>query len=164
MSWNLKQYEKLWEMLLKDCSHRLKRQVLMGGSGLAGCLTTSPRTSPKWKHYNKPESVQISSSVSKTVTEIRVSNRRMLSEKHSDHVSTVIHCFSCFGGNKQFWADCTRWTRRASTKQFPKGYRKRGHGRSKTTCECSWNDTVNPVSGQSQGIFLRLCLPHVALL
>lgn len=41
-------------------------------SGLAGCLTTFPRTFLNWMPYSKLESCQTLSSVSETVMEIRV--------------------------------------------------------------------------------------------
>lgn len=50
-------------------------------SGLAGCLTTFPRTFPKWMPYRKLESCQTSSSVSETVMDMRVRDTETVHHK-----------------------------------------------------------------------------------
>ena len=49
--------------------------------GLAGCLITFQRTSPKWVPYSKLETCQTSYSVSETVMEIRVQDTETITNK-----------------------------------------------------------------------------------
>lgn len=64
---------------LEFLRYRLKRLKLL----LAGCLTTFPRTFPKWISYRKLESCQTSSSVSATVIAIRVRDTETVLHKRN---------------------------------------------------------------------------------